>query len=244
MLISKSHVVLVFCVLALLIFFRHLFLYSVGVEVNGVEYAYGATSTPGKTGILSCIPKLSPGYQYRTSIDFGDVFLRRTSWVAVPPPPNCESPRSTISSTASFRHVEELVDGRKVIKEMTVDYFGTDYDILRKNCCTFAHDACVRLGVPENQIPSWFSNLAKTGAYSQDLANATLEPIHRVLSIGCGGGDAIFEARDFYYSDESEETGFEIIARRNATNTGDVVVVIDADSNRPATYRRKTALVC
>jgi len=214
---------------------------SVGVEVNGVEYAYGATSTPGKTGIFSCIPKLSPGYQYRTSIDFGDVILKRTSWVTVPAPPDCESPRSSISSASSFRHVEELVDGRKIMKEMTGDYMGSDYDILRKNCCTFAHDACVRLGVPEAQIPSWFSNLAKTGAYSQDLANATLEPIHRVLSIGCGE-DSVLETRDGVWQERNEETGFEIIARRNATNTGDVVVVIDADPNRPAhPYRTRSA---
>lgn len=217
---------------------------SVGVEVNGVEYAYGATSTPRKTGIFSCIPKLSPGYQYRTSIDFGNVSLKRTSWVAVPPPPKCESPRSAMSIAATFRHLEELVDGRMVIKEMIVDYMGTDYDILRKNCCTFAHDACVRLGVPETRIPSWFSNLAQTGAYSQDLANATLEPFHRVLSTGCGGGDSVIETRQICPLDEDEDTGFEIVARRNATNTGDIVVVMDADPNRVVASRMRAASVC
>jgi len=238
---------------------RYSFAGSVGVEVNGVEYAYGATSTPGKTGIFSCIPKLSPGYQYRTSIDFGEVSLRRTSWVEVPPPPSSPlsssnesagaSPRSTISTASSFRHTEELVDGRKVMKEMTVDYMGTDYDILRKNCCTFAHDACVRLGVPEEQIPSWFSNLAKTGAMSQDLANATLEPLQRVLSTGCGEDNSLLlladdsdSPRQYNLWDyDSEETGFEIIARRNATNTGDVVVVIDADPDRPPPLFQRTA---
>ena len=187
---------------------------------------------------------LSPGYQYRTSIDFGNVPLKRTSWVAVPPPPSCENSRSATSSAASFRHVEELVDGRTVIKEMIVDYAGTDYDIFRKNCCTFAHDACVRLGVPETQIPSWFSNLAQTGAYSQDLANATLEPLHRVLSIGCGGGDSVLETHQICPLDESEETGFEIVARRNETNTGDIVVVLDADPNRAVVNRMRAASVC
>jgi len=130
-----------------------------------------------------------------------------------------------------------------------VDYMGTDYDILRKNCCTFAHDACVRLGVPEEQIPSWFSNLAKTGAMSQDLANATLEPLQRVLSTGCGEDNSLLlladdsdSPRQYNLWDyDSEETGFEIIARRNATNTGDVVVVIDADPDRPPPLFQRTA---
>jgi len=125
---------------------------------------------------------------------------------------------------------------------MTIDYLGTDYDILRKNCCSFAHDACVRLGVPKEKIPSWFSNLAQTGAYSQDLANATfnatLVPLQRVLSTGCGQDDFVLES----VWEDTEETGFEIIARRNATNTGDVVVVVDADPNPPAPFqhRRRT----
>ena len=36
--------------------------YHVGVEVNGVEYAYGMHNMPGITGIFTCAPKQSPGF--------------------------------------------------------------------------------------------------------------------------------------------------------------------------------------
>jgi PPPDE putative peptidase domain len=213
--------------------------YHVGVECNGIEYAYGACSTPYKSGVFSCIPKLSPGYQYRTSIDFGEIPLVRSSWTIVPANPDDSSPKSVTST--SFRQVIQFVDGRTVMKEMATEYMGVDYDILRRNCCTFAADACVRLGVPHDQIPSWFRNLAETGAYSQDVAKAAfVEPLQRVLSTAahdhsiCG---ADYEAEPTANTtpqdnnNDDEETGFEVIAKRNAADTRDVVVVIDADPN-------------
>lgn len=184
---------------------------------------------------------LSPGYQYRTSIDFGEVSVRRSLWVEIPPPPPSYDSYCSTITTSSFRHVEELVDGRKVIREMVADYMGTDYDLLRKNCCTFAHDASVRLGVPKEKIPTWFSNLAQTGAFSQDLATATLEPLQRVLSIGCGDDDSMLCNDNSKPLDQNGEPGFEIVAQRNESNTGDVVVVIDAEPH-PPTFPTRTPL--
>ena len=148
--------------------------YHVGVEVNGVEYAYGATSVPNQTGVFTCFPRLSPGYQYRTTIDLGERPLLRRSWVAV------DQESSTV-----YQQVSEYVQGRTVIKEMAAEYMGSDYDILRKNCCTFARDACLRLGVPDEQIPTWFRNLAESGALTQDAVRATVEPLTSVLSLAC-----------------------------------------------------------
>ena len=51
---------------------------------------------------------------------------------------------------------------------MTPQYMGTDYDLLRKNCCSFAKDACIQLGIREKDIPKWFQNLAQTGAMTHD----------------------------------------------------------------------------
>jgi hypothetical protein len=65
---------------------------------------------------------------------------------------------------------------------MASQYMGIDYDLLRKNCCTFATHACVQLGIAESEIPSWFHNLAATGAMTQDAANSTLAPITSVFS--------------------------------------------------------------
>jgi hypothetical protein len=69
------------------------------------------------------------------------------------------------------------------MKQMALEYMGSDYDILRKNCCTFARDACLRLGVPEDDIPTWFGNLAKSGALTQDAVLATVEPLSTALSM-------------------------------------------------------------
>jgi hypothetical protein len=84
------------------------------------------------------------------------------------------------------------VDGREVLREMADDYLGMDYDLLRKNCCTFGHDACLRLGVKEEEIPSWFRNLCVAGASTQDAANSTFEPITQVFS-ACGDMDSPFD---------------------------------------------------
>ena len=143
-------------------------------QINGIEYAYGANSTKGVTGIFACVPRHSPGYQYRTAIDFGERGLIRD--IQLIKENGIDEPRQ--------RHV----DGREVIREMTEDYVGIDYDLLRKNCCTFAHDACRRLGVNEEEIPSWFRNLGDAGALTQDAANLTMEPIQQVFS-ACGDID-------------------------------------------------------
>ena len=256
--------------------------YHVGIECNGIEYAYGACSQPNKTGVFSCIPKLSPGYQYRSSIDFGYVPLIRSSWVILPTTkendPSCDSPRSVASASSNnFQYQEEFVDGRLVIKEMAAEYMGIDYDILKRNCCSFAADACVRLGVPEEDVPTWFRNLAETGAYSH---TNFVEPLQHVLSgvssqqPNCGSTSSSSSYSSPLYSpskqyknncndeyvhnssqqqynmhingssnnnyrrddNDNGEPGFEVIAQRNASNTRDVVVVIDATAATTTAY--------
>mmetsp|Transcript_3338 Transcript_3338/g.4463 ORF Transcript_3338/g.4463 Transcript_3338/m.4463 type:complete len:131 (+) Transcript_3338:2-394(+) len=66
------------------------------------------------------------------------------------------------------------------MQTMASEYKGLDYDLLRKNCCTFARDACLRLGVKEDEIPNWFMNLAGVGAQTQD----SLKPLQGMLTFG------------------------------------------------------------
>lgn len=147
--------------------------YHVGVEINGIEYAFGSTDIPGRTGIFTCKPKRSLGYQYRSTIDFGQRAVTRRKWKRVPRPDNSGEDRIK---------VEKHIDGRQIIKEMIPQYMGVDYDLLRKNCCTFARDVCLRMNVPEEEIPSWFRNLAESGAITQDIAYATVQPLQIVMS--------------------------------------------------------------
>jgi hypothetical protein len=205
--------------------------YHVGVEVNNVEYAFGATNIPGKTGVFSCIPRLSPGYQYRTSINFGDVPLIRKSWKSVP-----RADKSGSVYTAMAEHVY----GRQVIKEMIPEYFGVDYDILRKNCCTFARDVCIRLGIKDDEVPSWFGNLAQSGAITQDIAYTTFEPLRMVLST-CE--DTYEEVAALAQPDVK---GFEVIPRPSSSGGKDMMLVVDAkrhasvDALRSKGIRRTT----
>jgi hypothetical protein len=144
--------------------------YHVGIEINGIEYAYGANSTNGLTGVFTCMPKHSPGYQYRQSIDFGNRLITR----------NDKQGAAGAGSQANASKQQQQsvpVDGRDIVRSMAYEYMGTEYDLLRKNCCTFAYDACLRLGVREDEIPSWFHNLAAAGAVTQDAAHSTLAPI-------------------------------------------------------------------
>ena len=85
---------------------------------------------------------------------------------------------------------------------MAVEYLGTEYDLLRRNCCTFAHDACLRLGVPPEEIPTWFRNLAEAGAVTQDTAVSTMQPLTRVFNKCTMDG----------LSEMIADSGFEVIA--------------------------------
>jgi PPPDE putative peptidase domain len=160
-------------------------------QINGVEYAYGANGTKGLTGLFTCTPKHSPGYQFRTTIDFGDRFVTKQL--------------QPVNSTPQSAYALVACDGREIIRAMASDYMGTDYDLFRKNCCTFAHDACIRLGVNEQEIPNWFHNLAAAGAVTQDAANSTLGPLTHAFT-AC-------ELDKFaqYINDTAFDDGFEVI---------------------------------
>merc|ERR1712113_358885 len=60
-------------------------------------------------------------------------------------------------------------DIRSVIVELEEAYPGSDYDLLRKNCCTFSNEMCILLGV--GKIPQWILSLAATGAQVADTTN-------------------------------------------------------------------------
>jgi len=57
-------------------------------------------------------------------------------------------------------------DVTQLLEQMKQDWQGPDYDILRRNCCTFSDDFCKRLGV--GSIPAWVTNLAGAGATVTD----------------------------------------------------------------------------
>lgn len=67
--------------------------------------------------------------------------------------------RETIVLRETRLSADKIAD---VISQLIEEYPGNDYDLLRRNCCHFADDFCIRLGV--GSIPGWVHRLARIGA--------------------------------------------------------------------------------
>ena len=183
--------------------------YHVGVEVNGIEYAFGANTIIGLSGIFTCVAKESPGYESRETLDFGKLYTTKRTWIRIPKVGQgasfktmsaalggsigCDEKNEDEETTPSnpdreysFREIESFADGHAMIHSMAREYMGTDYDLLRKNCCTFARDVCMRLGVKEDDIPTWFHNAAQTGADAEDVITNAEQSMKNMIS--CVGG--------------------------------------------------------
>lgn len=190
--------------------------YHVGVEVNGVEYAFGANNIIGMSGIFTCVPRESPGYEYRESLDFGKLHTTKRTWIRIPKsgtgtsfktisaalggtvdsdekivdqrgsPINSKNASSKDKHLYSYREIESFADGHAMIHSMAREYMGTDYDLLRKNCCTFARDVCMRLGTKEEDIPRWFHNAAQAGADAEDAITNVEYSVRNMLDCAEG----------------------------------------------------------
>ena len=222
--------------------------YHVGVEVNGVEYAYGGNNIRGMSGIFTCVPKESPGYDYRDTIDFGKLHTTKRTWIRIPKASASNQRMSAAlvrlteesndndddendASEASqheysFREIETFADGHTVIHEMAIEYMGADYDLLRKNCCTFANDVCLRLEVKEDDIPSWFRNAAQAGAQAEDTLTNVDNTVKNVFS--CNEGTMPQE-------EEECSAGFEVVAKMGGgegSNTPTWIKVVETSPER------------
>lgn len=51
---------------------------------------------------------------------------------------------------------------KEVLDRLSAEWPGSEYDLLRKNCCSFSNTLCMELGV--GPIPAWVTNLAAAGA--------------------------------------------------------------------------------
>ena len=85
------------------------------------------------------------------------------------------------------------------------------YPQLRKNCCSFARDVCIRLGVKEADIPRWFHNAAQAGADAEDAITNVEYSVRNMLDC-----TAPVDPLDL----ESYNHGFEIILPMGRTLEG------------------------
>lgn len=250
-------------------------------KVNGVEYAFGANNMIGMSGIFTCVPRESPGYEYRETLDFGRHHTTRRTWIRVPKSgaggasfrtiaaalggsadsaetsatgggavsaageetKDDNDGRETTATTSgatvadnskemkhlySFREIESFADGHAIIHSMAREYMGTDYDLLRKNCCTFARDVCIRLGVREEDIPRWFHNAAQAGADAEDAITNVENSVRGML-------DCANEGRGDPLDAECYNHGFEIVMDERLGE--DALRVVESPSMRAPTER-------
>ena len=193
--------------------------YHCGLEVNGIEYAYGANDIADATGMFTCVPKHSPGYQHRASIDFGCRVVRKKAWVNIQTDLiNTETGKGTAVSDF-YEEVMNYVDGHDIMQSMAPEYRGTDYDLLEKNCCTFARDACLRLGIKDDEIPTWFMNLASAGAMTREAAQKTFAAFstQKRITMRPQGKQ----------SQPAENGGIEVILEEAGSSVVEMVKVVD-----------------
>merc|ERR1719460_186676 len=105
--------------------------FHAGVEVYGLEWAYGMTFSETQPGVHCTMPKTHQMHTYRQSVNLGPTPL-------------------------SAEEVAEL------ISELAEEWPGTEYDLLHRNCCTFADTFAKALQT--RRVPRWVHRLARVGA--------------------------------------------------------------------------------
>ena len=203
------------------------------------------------SGIFTCVPKESPGYEFRETLDFGKLSTTKRTWIRIPKSgkgatfqniskafsssidtqDEKKSPESPVNSAPSkdmnhlysFREIESFADGHSIVHSLAREYMGTDYDLLRKNCCTFARDLCIRLGVKEEDIPSWFHNAAQAGANAEDAITTAENNMRRLVDCN-QGGDPL--------DGENKDHGFEVLF------DGEMLKVVESPTMRTPGIRR------
>ena len=110
-----------------------------------------------------------------------------------------------------YRHREVLEMGetslsrreaKALMMEMRREWPGASYNVLRRNCCTFADAACARLGV--KPVPAWVNHLANSLTPVADGARAVGKGIkHAQLACAplCEAQDGDDGAADFGHDD-------------------------------------------
>lgn len=130
------------------------------------------------------IQQINRVFAYETSpLKFGGVFhagveIEGLEWqygcsrLSSTPGVSCGEPRHHpqhhFRQTVRLRRTKfSSEDISSIISDMIEEYPGHDYDVLRRNCCHFADDFCMRLGV--GPIPGWVHRLAYLGARVENV---------------------------------------------------------------------------
>eukprot|EP00449_Zooxanthella_nutricula_P064171 CAMPEP_0198557484 /NCGR_PEP_ID=MMETSP1462-20131121/88713_1 /TAXON_ID=1333877 /ORGANISM="Brandtodinium nutriculum, Strain RCC3387" /LENGTH=178 /DNA_ID=CAMNT_0044288269 /DNA_START=52 /DNA_END=585 /DNA_ORIENTATION=- len=73
----------------------------------------------------------------------------------------------------------------QTVQDMRVEWPGTCYDLLTRNCCHYSDQLCRRLGL--GPIPLWTMNLAGAGAAVKGAYDVAVDALYPTLLTGCLG---------------------------------------------------------
>lgn len=131
-------------------------LYDVGANavVTGINKVFRPLGTGAFHGAVEV---------YGQEYSFG--YCDNGSGVFGCPPKGCDAHAYRESIAMGETNLTES-QSNDLIKELSAEWPGSDYDLLKRNCCTFSDVLCVKLGV--GHIPPWVNNLAGAGATLHD----------------------------------------------------------------------------
>mmetsp|Transcript_72534 Transcript_72534/g.224228 ORF Transcript_72534/g.224228 Transcript_72534/m.224228 type:complete len:273 (-) Transcript_72534:88-906(-) len=132
---------------------------------------YDVTSAPAIKKINDHIGKLGTGafhgavQVYSEEWSYG--FCDQGSGVFNCPPRGCDMHhyRESLEIGETTMSQEDVM---KLVEQLETEWPGSEYDLLKHNCCVFSSEMCQRLGV--GPVPGWVTNLAAAGATVQDGA--------------------------------------------------------------------------
>lgn len=134
-------------------------------------HIYDVTATPAVAKVNDYIGKLGTGAFHGAVEIFGEEwsygFTPEGTGVFSCPPKGCDMHhyRESVEIGDCAMSKGEVA---KLIETLKTEWPGSDYDLLKHNCCVFSNELCQRLGV--GPVPSWVTNLAAAGATVQDGA--------------------------------------------------------------------------
>lgn len=102
----------------------------------------------------------------------------------VPRGASCHSYRCTVPMGRTKLSEAEVA---KVLRKMEVEWRGTDYHLLKRNCLDFSSAFCTALGC--GRIPSWVDRYGRTAEKIGDVVATPLGGLKRARGIWNGGKD-------------------------------------------------------
>ena len=126
-------------------------IYHSGVEICGMEFAYGGNTTLRTTGVYENCPKEHSAFHYKNTICIGELVAKDFF--------SDQPPEKRYSSISFNRDIYPILD------RLMDEYRAYRYDILLKNCNHFTHDFITALFKGKKQIPNYLNRAAYLGSF-------------------------------------------------------------------------------